>query len=147
MTSFTDREHAIEAHHALLELGAFEDRSHRFKELGFRLAARLGMHGSDAERFMAGLAELSIVEPADDELRRYLAAELARQGLSVSPAEIRRLVLPDGPSEQSALPASPPGRSWVEFVMTQLLLLFGAESFGPDFEGRSSSPARPLRAD
>ncbi|MDB5392839.1 MAG: hypothetical protein JWM91_345 [Rhodospirillales bacterium] len=124
MTTFADREHAIEAHYALLELVAFRERARRHKRLGIRLAARLNLHGADGRLFAVSLSERCADEPSDESLYRRMADELGLRGLTVSDADIRHLALSGGSPGRSAFVA-PPVRPWVEFVTAELLSLFG----------------------
>jgi hypothetical protein len=125
LTTFADRENAIEAHYAILELGRFHDRLHRYKGLGLMAAGHLGLHGPDAEAYAVKLAERCIAEPDDRRLSMRLAIELAAQGLYLSPNDIGRIVIAGAEPEHASLPSEEPRRSWVGFVMAQLMMLFG----------------------
>jgi len=122
MTTFADREHAIEAHYALLELTAFRDRLHRYKDLGLRLAVRLGLRGIEAERLALELALRFAAEPIDERLCSSLAAELPWPDFTSS--DIGHVATADDMLEHVDSALTPP-RSWVEFVIAQLLMLFG----------------------
>lgn len=130
MTTFADREHAIEAHHAILELARFQDRLHRYKALGLTVARRLGLRGQTAEFYAARLAERCVLEPNDQRLCMRLAIELAVQGVDLSPWDIGRIVAAGAEPAHPALTSDEPGRSWVAFVMGQLLMLFGMSPSG-----------------
>jgi hypothetical protein len=124
VTSFTDRENAIEAHYAMLELAAFQERLHEYKALGLRVAARLGLQDSDAQQFALEFAEHIGIE--NDDVRARVIAELNRYDLHLSPAELRDLILADDTADHTR-EAAPSRRSWIEYLITQLMMLFGAD--------------------
>jgi len=124
VTSFIDRENAIEAHYAILELAAFQERLHAYKALGLRVATRLGLQGSEAQQFAVKFAEHIGVE--NDDVRARIIAELNRYDLHLSPAELRDLILADGTAEH-VQKVGPSHRSWVEYLISQLMMLFGAD--------------------
>ncbi|HVN30084.1 MAG TPA: ATPase inhibitor subunit zeta, partial [Candidatus Binataceae bacterium] len=84
MTTFVDREQAIEAHYALLELAVFRDRLHRYKELGYSLAAGLDLHRIDAERLAIEVAQGCVSDPIDGNVCSRLATEMCHLGLDLS---------------------------------------------------------------
>lgn len=124
VTTFADREHAIEAHYAQLELAAFRERAHRHKRLGFHFAVRLNLHGAEGRLFARKLSERCVEEPSDENLYHLLADELGRRGLAMSEAGVRHMALSSG-ADRSATITPLPGQSWIEFVTTELLSLFG----------------------
>ena len=127
MTTFTDRENAMEAHYALLELAAFKERLHLYKKIGLRVAARLNMADSAAQEFSANFAERLGTQIGNDALWVRVSAELARQGIPLADAEVRRLVLVDEREAEGSEAMTPAQRSWMEFVVVQLIILFGAD--------------------
>jgi hypothetical protein len=124
MTTFNDREQAIEAHYAALELTVFREHFDAARTVGQHIASRLGLTDTNAGRFAVKFAERYVVERAD--LSAYdgmIADILALQtGDTEMPAGT-------GPDMNSPTPYS--DRPWVEFVMGQMLLLFGADGTGP----------------
>ena len=135
MTTFTDREHAIEAHYAAVELSAFRDHLHRCKELGLTLAARANLQGDAAREFALKLAERCAGEASRENVYRYGAEALAERGVKLSEDEIRGLI-PAGGAVLAANIAPPPGESWVAFVTHELMALFSTDH-----------PIPPYRAD
>ena len=125
MTTFTDRENAIEAHFAVLELARFRDRLRRYKQLGLIAARHLGLHGPNAEIYAVRMAERCIAEPDDERLCRRLAIEVGALGINLSPAEISRIVAAGPEPDQPIAVPEEPKRSWVGYVMAQLMMLFG----------------------
>jgi hypothetical protein len=137
MTTFADREHAMESHYALLQLAAFRERARRHKRLGLSLATRLHLHGAEARMFVVWLSGLGVEVPSDENLYRHMADELGRRGLAVTDAELRHLALTVGGTNRNAvIAAAPVGRSWPAFVTTELLSLFG--------DGRPEGSPPPL---
>src|SRR5436305_8233116 len=65
MTTFNDRELAIEAHYAAELLAAFREQFASAKQFGFRLAEHLKVDEAEAELFAIKFAERSVVERAD----------------------------------------------------------------------------------
>jgi hypothetical protein len=124
MTTFIDREHAIEAHYMARELAAFRERSRRYRRLGFRLAALLNLHGNEARRFAVQLSEPCIKDPSDENIYGRMAHELAGQGLTLSDDELRRIAASRGQAEPDTPAAPNLKRSWVAFVTTEILALF-----------------------
>ncbi len=119
MTTFTDRELALEAHYAAQLLAAFREQFAAAKQFGFRLAAYLKVDDADAELFAIKFAERSVVERAD--VSEYAEAIAALMQQDADAAE--RLV-----HHMEKNPLTPyANRPWVEFVAGQMLLLFGAE--------------------
>jgi hypothetical protein len=131
MTTFADREHAIEAHYAARELAAFRERARRYRRLGFRLAALLNLHGKEARRFAVRLSEQCIGEPSDEGAYRRMAKELAGRGLGLSGTDVRGIALSGRKAVPVATIAAAPRRSWIEFVTTELLALFTGNSRAP----------------
>jgi len=124
MTIFADRERSIEAHYALLGLAAYRERTHRYRRLGIRLAGLLNLRGADARLFARKLSEHCAEEPSDESFYHTMAEELARRGLAVSDADVRRMAL-SGRVIGQTTPAMPPvSRSWPAFVATELMSLF-----------------------
>lgn len=130
MTTFHDREHAIEAHYALLELAMFNDQSHRRKELGVKLAKRLGMTPAEAESFAKNLAALYVLKTNDDRMYTHLSAQLAERGIHLSPHHIAHMEPGDTVATLTEQAASESRQSFGEFVMAQLLLLFTTNQSG-----------------
>ncbi len=125
MTAFSDREHAIEAHFAARELATFRERARRYRRLGFRLAALLDLRGEAARRFAVQLSQQCIAEPSDENTYRRMANELGRLGFALSDDDVRHIALTGGGKIGPDAPVTPPPRrSWVEFVTTELLVLF-----------------------
>jgi hypothetical protein len=119
MTTFTDREHALEAHYAAQLLAAFREQFAAAKQLGFRLASHLGVDAAEAELFAIKFAERSVVERADvSEYADAIAALIQQDAEAAAPAA----------HHADAHPATPyANRPWVEFVAGQMLLLFGSQ--------------------
>jgi hypothetical protein len=124
MTTFADREHSIEAHYALLGLAAFRERAHRYRRLGIRLAGLLNLRGADARLFARKLSEHCAEEPSDESFYHSMAEELARRGLVVSDADVRRMAVSGREIGGRALAVPPVSRSWAAFVTTELMALF-----------------------
>jgi pterin-4a-carbinolamine dehydratase len=118
MTTFTDREHALEAHYAAQLLAMFREQFAAAKQFGFRIAAHLGVDEAETELFAIKFAERSVVERAD--MSEYADAIAALMQMDAEAAE-RAAHHPD------TEPATPyANRPWVEFVAGQMLLLFGS---------------------
>ena len=117
MTTFTDREHALEAQYAASLLAVFRENLAAAKLVGRHIAARSGMAEPDAERFAVEFAEKYVIERADMSAYDEIIAEVLAQE-------------PDAGGSK-ANPLTPyADRPWVEFVMGQMLLLFGADKAG-----------------
>src|SRR3569833_2725424 len=65
MTTFNDRELALEAHYAAQLLATFREQFGAAKQFGFRLADYLKVDEAEAELFAIKFAERSVVERAD----------------------------------------------------------------------------------
>lgn len=125
MTTFADREHAIEAHFASLELAAFRERSRRCQTLGLKLAGALNLRGADAHEFALNVGERCIREASDETIYRVLADVLTARGVPLSAADIYQLARPTGRQDAARVVVDEPIRPWVEFVASELLSLFG----------------------
>lgn len=125
MTTFIEREHAIEAHFASLELAAFRARSRRCQTLGLKLAGALNLRGADAHEFAANVGERCIREGSDEAIYRVLADMLTARGVKLSAADIYRLARPTGRQDAGGPVTGEPIRTWIEFVTSELLSLFG----------------------
>jgi hypothetical protein len=125
MTTFADREHAIEAHFASLELAAFRERSHRYRTLGLKLACALNLRGADAHEFAVDVGGRCIREASDDAIYRVLADALTARGVPLSAADIYQLARPGSRPDADGLVIDEPIRTWIEFVASELLSLFG----------------------
>jgi hypothetical protein len=144
MTTFADREHAIEAHYAARELAAFRERSRRHRRLGYRLAALLNLHGKEARQFAVRLSQQCIGEPSDEKTYRRMASELRRLGLEVSDGDVRRTAIGGGKTDPDS-PTPPQSKlSWIGFVTTELLALFtvtpGPAGAAPQYSHATSAP-------
>jgi hypothetical protein len=124
MTTFSDRELAIEAHYAALELTVFREHFDAARTVGQHIASRLGMTDTKAGRFAVEFAERYVVERADMSAYDGMIAEI----LALKTGEPERRA-GAGPDMNSPTPYA--DRPWVEFVMGQMLLLFGADGTGP----------------
>ena len=118
MTTFTDREQALEAHYAAQLLAMFREQFAAAKQFGFRIAAHLDVDEAEAELFAIKFAERSVVERAD--MSEYADAIAV---LMQKDAEAAALAA-HHPHKESATPYA--NRPWVEFVAGQMLLLFGS---------------------
>jgi hypothetical protein len=125
MTTFADREHAIEAHFASLELAAFRERSRRCQTLGLKLAGALNLRGADAHEFALAVGERCIRERSEAAIYRILADVLTARGVPLSAADIDRLARPTGRQDADGPVIDEPTRTWIEFVTSELLSLFG----------------------
>ncbi len=127
MTTFAEREHAIEAHFASLELAAFRERSRRCQTLGVKLAETLNLRDADAHEFALSVRERCIREGSDETIYRVLADMLTARGVPLSAKDIGRLAHAHAGGWQDArFPvADEPIRTWLEFVTSELLSLFG----------------------
>ena len=119
MTTFNDREHALEAQYAARLLAEFKEHFAAAKQFGFRIADHLDVRADDRERFALSFAERSVVERAD--MSEYGAAINAVLADDAKPAEVQS----DRPDFNSPTPYT--NRPWVEFVAGQMLLLFGRD--------------------
>ncbi len=141
MTTFADREQAIEAHYAALELAAFRARTHSYTRLGFRLAKLLHLHGAEARLFAFELSRRCADEPSDETIYRRMAEELALRGLDLSDAQLRNMALAvkvRGSNSEIAEAQE----SWPAYVTEQLFALFS-----PDRSRSGSVPdTEPLSA-
>jgi hypothetical protein len=123
MTTFADREHALEAYYAAGELAAFRERSRRYRHLGIRLAGMSKLHGKEARQFILWLGQQCIEEPSDEAAYRRMAAELEHLGVKLSHEDIRQIAAGGKARwESHRTPAHEP--SWIEFVTSELLALF-----------------------
>ena len=117
MTTFTDREQALEAQYAASLLAIFRENLAAAKLVGRHIAARSGMAEPDAERFAVEFAEKYVIERADMSAYDEMIAEILTQEPAAGGAKMD--------------PLTPyADRPWVEFVMGQMLLLFGADKAG-----------------
>ena len=124
MTTFNDREQAIEAHYAAVELTVFREHFNAARTVGRHIAIRLGITDAKAERFAVEFAERYVVERADMSAYDSMIAEI----LALEPGETETRA-GAGPDTNAPTPSAE--RPWVEFVMGQMLLLFGAGDTGP----------------
>jgi hypothetical protein len=119
MTTFTDREQALEAHYAAQLLEMFREQFEAAKRFGFRIAAYLGIEDeTDAELFAIKFAERSVVERADMSEHAEAIAAIMQQDAEAAEHRSRH------PHKDSPIPYA--NRPWVEFVTGQMLLLFGS---------------------
>ena len=118
MTTFTDRELALEAHYAAQLLAMFREQFAAAKQFGFRIADHLGVDEAKAELFAIKFAERSVVERADmSEYADAIAALMQKDAEAAADAARHS-------DKESATPYA--NRPWVEFVAGQMLLLFGS---------------------
>ena len=129
MTTFTDRELALEAHYAAQLLAAFREQFAAAKQFGFRLAAYLKVDEADAELFAIKFAERSVVERADVSEYADAIAALMQQDAEAAERLAHRTV------KESPTPYA--NRPWVEFVAGQMLLLFGTRETGTTAKARA----------
>jgi len=125
MTTFAEREHAIEAHFATLELAAFRERSRRCQTLGLKLAGALHLRGADAHEFAIGVGDRCIREASDEAIYRTMADVLTARGIALSAADIHQLARPGNRLDAGGPIIDEPIRTWIEFVASELLSLFG----------------------
>jgi hypothetical protein len=125
MTTFNDREQAIEAHYAALELTVFTEHVAAAKLFGLRVAAYLGITDADAADFATGFAEKSIVERADMSAYGEAIEAVLQQDLEAA-RQVPAVVVPD------ANPLPFVDRPWVEFVAGQMFLLFSPNRAEPN---------------
>jgi len=125
MTTFAEREHAIEAHFATLELAAFRERSRRCQTLGLKLAGALHLRGADAHEFAIGVGDRCIREASDEAIYRIMADVLTARGVQLSAADIDQLARPISRRDTGGPVIDEPIRTWIEFVTSELLSLFG----------------------
>jgi hypothetical protein len=117
MTTFTDREQALEAQYAASLLAVFRENLAAAKTVGRHIASRLGMTEPDTERFAVEFAEKYVIERADMSAYDDIIAEILTQEPDAGGSKV--------------IPFTPyADRPWVEFVMGQMLLLFGADKAG-----------------
>jgi hypothetical protein len=120
MTTFTDREQALEAHFAALELAVFREHFEAAKIVGRHIAARSGLTEPEAGRFAVEFAEKYVIERADMSAYDEVIAEILTQETDAAGRTAT-----GGPGMNSPTPYA--DRPWVEFVMGQMLLLFSAD--------------------
>jgi hypothetical protein len=120
MTTFNDREQALEAHYATLQLAIFREHFEAAKTVGRHIAARAGLIEPDAGRFAIEFAEKYVIERADMSAYDEMIAEILTQETDSA----GRTAI-GGPARNVFSPYA--DRPWVEFVMGQMLLLFGAD--------------------
>jgi hypothetical protein len=131
MTTFNDREQAIEAHYAALELAVFTEHVAAAKLFGLRVAAYLGITDAAATDFATGFAEKSIVERADMSAYGEAIEAVLQQDLEAA-RQVPAVAVPD------ANPLSFADRPWVEFVAGQMFLLFSPNRTEP---GTAAQPS------
>ncbi len=112
MTTFSDREKALEAHFASHQLALFGEQFARNRLLGLRLAVLAGLNDREADRFALAFADRCIRAPAEAKAYEQLADALTRQAPQ-----------PDAAIKYIDRVAS---ESWVAFVTTELMSLFHA---------------------
>jgi hypothetical protein len=139
MTTFADREQAIEAHYAAQELVAFRERMHRYTRLGVRLAKALHLHGADARLFALELSRRCAEEPSDEAIYRRMADELTLRGLDLSHTQLRGMALAGKVGGGNAEIAAAAQESWPAYVTDQLFSLFS-----PDRARSGSIPDRAV---
>ena len=121
MTTFNDREQALEAHYAAQLLAMFREQFAAAKQFGFRIADHLNVDEAEAELFAIKFAERSVVERADmSEYADAIAALMQKDADAAARA---------AHPENAATPYA--NRPWVEFVAGQMLLLFGSAKVEP----------------
>ena len=118
MTTFTDRELALEAHYAAQLLAMFREQFAAAKQFGFRIATHLGVDEAEAELFAIKFAERSVVERTDMSEYADPIAALVQQDAEAAER------LAHAHDHDSPTPYA--NRPWVEFVAGQMLLLFGS---------------------
>jgi hypothetical protein len=132
MTTFNDRELALEAHYAAQLLEMFREQFEAAKQFGYRMAVYLRIDGADAELFAIKFAERSVVERADmSEYADVIAAIMQQDAEAAEHREHRSR----HPHRDSPTPYA--NRPWVEFVTGQMLLLFGSPRVEPDVRTES----------
>jgi hypothetical protein len=132
MTTFNDREQAIEAHYAALELAVFTERVAAAKMLGARVAAYLGMADGVAAQFATGFAQKSVIERADMSAYAEAIEAVLQQDLKAA-RQVPAVVAPD------ANPLLPfVNQPWVEFVAGQMFLLFSPDRTEPNTAAQPS---------
>ncbi len=122
VTTFVDREHALEAHQAILDFLEFQNHLRALEESGLAVASRLGLEGASAKRFAHALAERFITDPK--------SGGGFAQWLAEMPVEPLSPVFTQGPLSDP-LKAAASSQSWVEFVISQIFLLFSAAKLSP----------------
>jgi hypothetical protein len=132
MTTFNDREQAIEAHYAALELTAFREHSAAAKQFGLRVAAYLGITGDAAVHFATVFAEKSVVERADMSAFGEAIEAILREDLEAA----RQVPAVVAPNTTPLLPFV--DRPWVEFVAGQMFLLFSPNRTEPNTAAQPS---------
>jgi hypothetical protein len=125
MTTFNDRELAIEAHYAALKLAVFTEHVAAAKLFGLRVAAYLGITGDAAVHFATGFAEKSVVERADMSAYGEAIEAILQQDLEA----VRQVTAIAVPAANPLLPFV--DRPWVEFVAGQMFLLFSPNRTEP----------------
>jgi hypothetical protein len=136
VTSFADRENAIEAYFAYTALGNFNERVRRRKALLLRIAERAGLSRGDTKSFVAKLSGLCATNCRETELSAALATELAERGIVLSPATLREAAA-TSPETLVKTEVEPVPQSWAEYVAEQVFLLFAGR--------RGADQARELR--
>jgi hypothetical protein len=131
MTTFTDREQALEAQYAASLLAVFREHFAAAKLVGQHIASRSGMMEPDAGRFAVEFAEKYVVERTDMSAYDDMIAEILTQETDMAGRST-----PGGSDMNSPTPYA--DRPWVEFVMGQMLLLFGADRAGSN--ARAGTP-------
>jgi hypothetical protein len=125
MTTFVDREHALEAHFASLELSAFRERSRRCQRLGLKLAGILDLRGPDARLLALEVGERCVLQPSDEDIYKSIAEVLSERGVPLTATEVHQLASAKTVKTKVDPAIDLPRRSWVEFVTSELLSLFG----------------------
>jgi hypothetical protein len=118
VTTFIDRDHAIEAHQAVLDFLEFQNQLRRIEELGLAMAARLGLGDAESRRFAESFVDQFITEPNG-------GADRGRWAVQMEP--------PAAIADAARDPHHPvwtteyPKQSWAEFVISQIFQLFTAK--------------------
>ena len=89
MTTFDDRERAFENLFAHDQELAFRAQARRNRDIGLWAAHKLGRSGEEAEAYAAQILMASVEKGGTEAVVARIGADLGRQGLAVTEAEIR----------------------------------------------------------
>jgi hypothetical protein len=92
MTTFDEREHALEAKFAHDGELRFKVLSRRNKMVGEWAAQKLGLHGAAVADYVQAVIKAGLPDASGERVKAKVAADLAAKGIPVADAELTKLM-------------------------------------------------------
>ena len=92
MTTFDEREKSFEKKFAMDQDLKFRAEARRNKLLGEWAAARLGLSGAEVDEYVKAVRKSDLAQKGDDDVFQKVSKDLADKGVSVAPAELRKMM-------------------------------------------------------